>query len=60
MANNKKEEKMVAVTANYPVVEETAFLWGVPFKSDGKKEPKYVANVNAETAKSLIDAKRAK
>ncbi len=57
MAN---EAKTVKVSTDYPVTEKSQNIWGVSFTSDGKKEAKYIAEVDSETAKSLIDAGRAK
>ncbi len=58
MANDTK--KLITVKADYPVGNENICLWGVQFKSDGKENPAYIAEVDADTAKSLISAKRAK
>jgi hypothetical protein len=60
LAAAKANNKLVKVVANYGVREETTTLWGVDFVAKGKGDNAvYVAEVSAETAKSLIDAKRA-
>lgn len=59
MAKAEKGE-LVKVVANYGVREDSATLWGVDFVKEGEGEDQlYVALVDEETAKSLIDAKRA-
>jgi hypothetical protein len=58
MADEKA--KLVKVVANYGVRDDAETLWGVDFKKEGEgEEAVYVAEVSEETAKSLIDAKRA-
>jgi hypothetical protein len=51
---------LVKVIANYSVREDTATLWGVDFVKQGEgDDAKYVAEVDSETSKSLIEAGRA-
>jgi hypothetical protein len=54
------EAKKVKVQAFYDRIEPTLTLWGVIFLQVGEGDKaKMIAEVDAETAKSLIDAKRA-
>lgn len=55
-------DKLKKVTLlDHPVVEETRRAWGVTFLKSGEGDKAcYVAEVDSDTAKSLIDAKRAK
>lgn len=54
------DTKLIKVIAAHDVREGVATLWGVDFVLEGKGDKAvYVAHVDAETAKSLIDAGRA-
>jgi len=56
-----KDSKLKKVVSDYPVSDDRKTLWGVIFDAEGEgSKACYVANVSDETAKSLIDAGRAK
>lgn len=60
-AKSESVAKTKKVTANYPASEPRLNLWGVTFTLEGEgKDACYVAEVDADTAKDLIDAGRAK
>ncbi len=66
---DKKEPKkatakatvMKKIVMDYPITDGISFVWGVQCTVEGEgEEACYVAKVDGDTAKSLIDAGRAK
>jgi len=63
MANESKPKQAQPkkIEADYPVSDANKTLWGVDFTAEGEGEKaRYVANVDGDTAESLISSGRAK